>query len=189
MNSYHFILASKSPRRQDLLRHIVPNFTIEIREVDEVYPESLEVDKVPEFLADLKASAYKNNLSENDLVITSDTVVVLDNKIYGKPTDRKDAIDILSKLSGKIHQVITGVCLLTQHKQYLFSNVTYVHFKPLTLAEIEYYVDNFKPYDKAGAYAIQEWIGMIGIEKIDGCYFNVMGLPLQKLYEILNSEF
>lgn len=183
------ILASKSPRRQELLQHIVPAFEIQVKEVDEVYPDTLIAEKVPEFLASLKANQFRGNLSDNDLVITSDTVVVLNGEIYGKPIDRNDAVRILQLLSGNIHQVITGVSLLSNHKDVVFSDVTNVYFKQLSKEEIEYYVDNFEPYDKAGAYAIQEWIGMIGIEKIDGCYFNVMGLPLSKLYEVLKKNF
>lgn len=183
------ILASKSPRRQELLQHIVPSFEIQVREVDEVFPDTLAAEKVPEFLASLKANQFIGNLSDDDLVITSDTVVVLNNEIYGKPIDRNDAVRILELLSGNIHQVITGVSLLSNHNEMVFSDVTNVYFKPLSKEEIEYYVDNFEPYDKAGAYAIQEWIGMIGIEKIDGCYFNVMGLPLSKLYEVLKQNF
>jgi len=183
------ILASKSPRRQELLKHIIPNFEIEVREVEEIFPADLAKAKVPEYLAKLKASVFTNSLKENQLIITSDTVVVLNDLIYGKPKDREDAIRILSLLSGNVHEVITGVSLLSAHKKLTFSSTTYVHFKKLTFEEITYYIDNFNPYDKAGAYAIQEWIGMIGIEKIDGCYFNVMGLPLSKLYETLQIEF
>jgi septum formation protein len=189
MIKQHLILASKSPRRQELLKHLVPDFTIEVREVDEVYPDDMAAEEVPLYLAQLKAGAYNDCLHADTLILTSDTVVVLEGRIYGKPKDREDAIAILRQLSGKIHQVITGVCLLSPSKKVLFSDVTYVHFKPLTEAEIIYYVDKYQPYDKAGAYAIQEWIGMIGISKIDGCYFNVMGLPLSKLYDKLKEEF
>lgn len=182
---YSVVLASKSPRRQELLKNIVPKFEIRTKDVEEIYPETLASKEVPEFLSKLKATPFLDSLKENELLITSDTVVLLENKIYGKPKDREDAIKILSELSGKVHAVITGVCLSTQDFQKTFSAVTKVHFKQLSQEEITYYIDHFNPYDKAGAYAIQEWIGMIGIEKIDGDYFNVMGLPLQKLYEEL----
>lgn len=183
------ILASKSPRRQELLKHIISNFEIEVKEIEEVFPATMSKVKVPEYLAELKGDAFKENLKPNQLIITSDTVVVLNDFIYGKPKDRDDALRILTILSGNVHQVITGVSILTANKKYTFSNTTNVHFKKLTFEQISYYVDNFHPYDKAGAYAIQEWIGMVGIEKIDGCYFNVMGLPLSKLYETLQIEF
>lgn len=184
---YKIILASKSPRRQDLLKNIVPDFEIRTKDVDEFYPKDLPSEYVPEYLSKLKATPFLATLKDNELLITSDTVVLLDNKIYGKPKDRQDAIEILKQLSGKVHQVITGVCLSTTASQKTFSAITNVHFKNLSLKEIEYFVDNFKPFDKAGAYAIQEWIGMIGIEKIDGDFFNVMGLPLQKLYQELEN--
>lgn len=184
---YHIILASKSPRRQELLKNIVSDFEIKTKNVEEVYPEDLPSNEVPEFLSKLKAEPFLISLKDNELLITSDTVVLLDNKIYGKPRDREDAIKILQQLSGKVHQVITGVCLSTLSFQKTFSSITKVHFKSLNINEIEYFVDNFKPFDKAGAYAIQEWIGMIGIEKIDGDFFNVMGLPLQKLYDELKG--
>lgn len=181
MENYNIILASKSPRRKELLAHIVPNFVLKTKEVEEVYPEDLDVKEVAAYLAKLKADAFNEDLKENDVVITSDTTVVLENTIYGKPEDRQDAIKILQALSGKSHEVITGVCLKSKHKKEVFSCATKVFFKTLSLEEIEYYVDTFKPYDKAGAYAIQEWIGFIGIEKIEGDYNNIVGLPLQAL--------
>lgn len=184
---YKIILASKSPRRQELLKNIVPDFEIKTKNIEEVYPADLPSTEVPEYLSKLKTAPFLTTLKDNELLITSDTVVLLDNKIYGKPKDRQDAIEILKQLSGKVHQVITGVCLSTTASQKIFSSITNVHFKHLSLEEIEFFVDNFKPFDKAGAYAIQEWIGMIGIEKIDGDFFNVMGLPLQKLYQELEN--
>jgi septum formation protein len=184
---YSVILASKSPRRQDLLKNIVPNFEIRTKDIEEIYPDTLPSREVPEFLSKLKSSPFLDSLKEHELLITSDTVVLLENIIYGKPKDRNDAIKILNELSGKVHEVITGVCSSTQDFQKTFSAVTKVHFKQLSQEEITYYVDHFNPYDKAGAYAIQEWIGMIAIEKIDGDYFNVMGLPLQKLHEVLKA--
>lgn len=187
MTPFKLILASKSPRRHELLGHLSANFEIRIKEIEEIYPTNLAAKEVPIFLAQLKANAFKNDLNEGEVVLTSDTVVALNNQIYGKPLDRAHAIKILTELSGKQHEVITGVCLLSREKEIIFSETTKVFFKQLSLAEIEYYVDAFMPYDKAGAYAIQEWIGMIGIEKIEGDYFNVVGLPLFKLNEALKT--
>lgn len=183
----HFILASKSPRRQELLKHILPNFELRIKEIEEVYPEDLEPREVPRYLAELKAKCFQEELKDNEILISSDTIVYIDNKILGKPKNREEAIAFLQELSGKRHEVITGVCLLRKDAIHSFQETTYVYFKDLEKDEIEYYVDSFKPYDKAGAYAIQEWIGMIGIEKIEGDYFNVVGLPLFRLYEELQK--
>lgn len=187
MENFNIILASKSPRRKELLGYIVPNFTLKTKEVDEVYPETLAVKEVAAYLAKLKADAFTEDLKENDIVITSDTTVVLEERIYGKPKDRQDAINIIQNLSGKMHEVITGVCLKNIKREEVFSCSTKVYFKELSLEEITYYVDTFKPYDKAGAYAIQEWIGFIGIEKIEGDYNNIVGLPLQALHSKLAS--
>lgn len=187
MNNQKIILASKSPRRQELLKYICPEFEIRIKEVEEIYPASLAAIEVPKYLAQLKSNAFKSELQTKQIILTSDTVVTLNNKIYGKPKDRADAIQILQELSGKVHEVITGVCLLSTEKEVVFSEHTKVYFKALSNSEIEYYIDNFKPFDKAGAYAIQEWIGMIGIEKIEGDYFNVVGLPLFKLNQALKN--
>lgn len=179
--NYNIILASKSPRRQELLQHIVPHFEVRTKEIEEIYPSTLAAKDVAAYLAELKANAFENDLKENELLITSDTTVCLENKLYGKPKDDKDAFQILKELSGKKHQVITGVCLLSNNKKEIFSETTHVYFKELSNEEIQFYIENYKPFDKAGAYAIQEWIGMIGIEKIEGDYFNVVGLPLFSL--------
>ena len=187
MKDYQVILASKSPRRKELLSNIISNFVVRLKEVDEIYPKDLPAMEVPEFLAKLKASAFKDELKINEIILTSDTIVTLDNKIYGKPKDRLDAIRTLQELSGKVHEVITGVSLMSINKVITFKEITKVHFKDLSLEEIEYYIDTFQPYDKAGAYAIQEWIGMIGITRIEGDYFNVVGLPLFKLNEALKQ--
>lgn len=181
MENYNIILASNSPRRKELLSHIIPHFVQKTKEVDEIYPDDIPKKEVAAYLAKLKADAFTEELKDNDIVITSDTTVVLENVIYGKPKDRNDAIAILKKLSGKQHEVITGVCLKSSKKELVFSCTTKVYFKVLTLQEIEYYIDTFKPYDKAGAYAIQEWIGFVGIEKIEGDYNNIVGLPVQQL--------
>jgi septum formation protein len=187
MKDYQIILASKSPRRKELLAHLIPKFEIKLKEIEEVYPTSLQADEVSEYLAKLKADAFTEDLKNNELLITSDTIVTLNNKIYGKPRNREHAIEILLALSGNAHEVITGVCLMHKDRYLTFKETTKVYFKALSQAEIEFYIDNYQPYDKAGAYAIQEWIGMVGIEKIEGDYFNVVGLPLFKLNEALNS--
>ena len=187
MENKKLILASKSPRRQELLKHIYQDFEIRLKEVEEIYPNDLEVKEVPKYLAQLKADAFKGDLQTNEVILTSDTVVTLNHKIYGKPKDRNEAIKFLEAFSGKTHQVITGVCLRSINKEKVFSETTKVTFKQLNRTEIEYYIDNYQPYDKAGAYAIQEWIGMIGIQKIEGDYFNVVGLPLFHLNKVLKE--
>ena len=187
MENFNIILASKSPRRKELLGNIVPNFILKTKDVEEIYPNTLVAKEVAAYLAKLKADAFTEDLKPNDIVITSDTTVVLGKTIYGKPKDRQDAIEIIQALSGKMHEVITGVCLKNIYKEEVFSCTTKVFFKTLSLEEIEYYVDTFKPFDKAGAYAIQEWIGFIGIEKIEGDYNNIVGLPLQALHTKLTQ--
>lgn len=185
MKKLKIVLASKSPRRKELLGNIVAEFEIRTKEIEEIYPPELDASLVPEYLAKLKASAFTETMADDELIITSDTVVTMNDEIYGKPKDREDAIRILSELSGKSHDVITGVCLRLKDKELVFSETTRIHFKALSLEEIEYYIDNYQPYDKAGAYAIQEWIGMIGIERMEGDYFNVVGLPLFRLNQEL----
>jgi septum formation protein len=181
--SWNIILASKSPRRQNLLKELGFEFEIKTKEIEEIYPPELQKEAVAVFLSELKASAFKQDLNTNDLVLTSDTIVCLADEIIGKPTDRSDAIKMLGKLSGNKHEVITAVTLLSKDKQHTFYDVTEVHFKELTRSEIEYYIDKYEPFDKAGSYGIQEWIGYIGIEKINGSYFNVMGLPVKRVYD------
>lgn len=185
--SWDIILASKSPRRQNLLKELGVDFEIITKEIEEVYPPELKKEEVAIYLSELKASAFKADLKENDLVITSDTIVCLGEEIIGKPIDRADAIAMLAKLSENRHEVITAVTLLSQQKKKTFYEVTEVYFKALTIAEIEYYIDNYQPYDKAGSYGIQEWIGYIAIEKINGSYFNVMGLPVKRVYDELKG--
>lgn len=184
---HKIILASGSPRRQQLMCDAGFCFELRLKEVEETYPNELEAIKVPEYLSRLKASAFKDELQQNELLITADTVVCLGEKILGKPGNREQAIDMLHQLSGRKHTVVTGVCLTSRDKQESFSSFTDVYFKQLTNDEIEYYVDHYKPFDKAGAYGIQEWIGYIGIEKIEGSFYNVMGLPVQRLYEALKN--
>lgn len=179
------VLASKSPRRQQLLKDLGLNFSVVLKEVDEVYPSNLKKQEVALYLSKLKADAFLPDLKENQLVITSDTIVCLDDKIIGKPKDRDDAFNMLSDLSGKMHEVVTAVTLTSAEKQVSFYVITEVNFKTLSNFEIDYYINHYKPFDKAGSYGIQEWIGYIGIEKIVGSYFNVMGLPVKELYDEL----
>ncbi|PQJ78378.1 Maf-like protein [Polaribacter porphyrae] len=184
LKDYHIILASKSPRRQQFFKDLNIDFTIKTIEVDEIYPKELKGLEITDFLADLKSKAFKN-LSENDILITSDTIVWLDDKALGKPKDETDAYNMLRSLSGKNHDVITSICIKSNHFLKIVNDVTTVSFKDLTDEEIWYYIKNYKPFDKAGAYGIQEWIGFIAIDKIEGSYFNVVGLPVHKLYKEL----
>ncbi|MCU0351471.1 MAG: Maf family nucleotide pyrophosphatase [Flavobacterium sp.] len=174
------ILASGSPRRQQFFREMDIDFTIQIKEVEEIYPKELEASAITKFLAELKANAF-DSLEENDLLITSDTIVWHENKALGKPKDAKDAFQMLQSLSGKTHEVITSVCFKTKNTLETLTETTKVTFNSLTDEAIHYYISNYKPFDKAGSYGIQEWIGLIGISKIEGSYTNVVGL--QKLYQ------
>lgn len=182
IKQFNIILASKSPRRQHLLKELGLDFSVRVIDTDEIYPDGLAMEEIPVFLAELKAKSFDGKLDNNDLVITADTIVWLDGEVLGKPVDKTEAIKMLRKLSNNEHQVVTGVCLKSNKKQKSFYAVSNVAFKELTESEIEYYVEHYKPYDKAGAYGIQEWIGYIGITHIEGSFFNVMGLPIQKLY-------
>ncbi len=180
------ILASKSPRRSHLLREAGFDFEIKTLDVDESYPDDLPADEVAPYLAEKKALACAGYLShEDEILLSADSVVILDDVIYGKPVDYEDGVRILRNLSGRVHRVITGVCLLSKTKKRIFSDVAHVHFKPLSDEEIRYYLDHYAPFDKAGAYAIQEWIGLCKIAKIEGTYSNIMGLPMEKVYEEL----
>ncbi|MCU4164805.1 Maf family nucleotide pyrophosphatase [Carboxylicivirga caseinilyticus] len=187
LKDFKLILASQSPRRQELVKHLDIPFEVVIKEdVEEVYPLDLKPHDVPVFLAELKAKPYEDDINNYPwILVTADTIVLCENEILGKPTDKADAIRMLQMLSGKSHEVITGVCLSSNTRKHTFSVSTKVFFKQLTEEEITYYIDTYKPYDKAGAYGIQEWIGMVGIEKIEGSYFNVVGLPVQALYNEL----
>jgi septum formation protein len=183
INQHHIILASGSPRRQYLLKEIGINFDVIVREVKEVWPTQLKREEIPCFLCELKASAFDNSdLKKDTILITADTVVLLEGNIVGKPKDYNDAVEILTKLSGKKHEVITGVCLKTIEKQIVFYAESEVWFRKFEQPEIEWYITHYKPFDKAGAYGVQEWIGYVGIEKINGSFYNVMGLPTQRLY-------
>ena len=180
------ILASKSPRRKELLNLLDVEFSIEVRAVNEVFSDRLKTDEVAEYLARLKADAFKS-IKPDELIITADTVVVLNDEILGKPKNTSEAQQMLKKLSDKSHLVITGVCLKTNDRLVSFSSSTKVYFKKLTTSEIDYYIENYQPFDKAGSYGIQEWIGAIGITKIEGSYYNVVGLPIYKLNEELKQ--
>lgn len=179
-------LASKSPRRQELLKMMQLDFELLLNEADESYPDYLQLDKVPEYIAEKKAEGV--NIPDDAILITADTIVLLGNEILGKPKDEGDAIAMLKKLSGERHLVITGVCIRSKDKQVTFKDITEVFFKNLNGEQIQYYVEQYKPLDKAGSYGIQEWIGLIGIERINGSYTNVVGLPTEKLYTLL-AEF
>ena len=183
------ILASNSPRRKELLKGLDIDFEVRvIPDIDESYPPDLPPDEIPCYIAQKKAAAYHTSMQSDELIITADTVVVLDGDILEKPVDKNDAIRMLKRLSGRKHQVITAVTLTTIDKQHSFSVNSYVDFAKLTGEEIEYYVDNYKPYDKAGAYGIQEWIGYVGVRSIEGSFYNVMGLPIQRLYQELKKN-
>ena len=182
LKNHHLILASKSPRRQQFLTDLGLQFTITTKEIEEVYPSHLKGVEITDFLAKLKSEPFKK-LNKNDIVVTSDTIVWLDNKAIGKPKNREEAIQTLQELSGKVHQVFTSVFIKSKEKKVLFNDSTAVYFNDLTLEEITYYVDEFKPFDKAGGYGIQDWIGLIAVKKIDGCYYNVKGFPVHKFYK------
>lgn len=178
------ILASKSPRRQFILTEAGIYFSVKPVHVLENYAEGIPVNEVAQHLAEKKAKQFPY-LKENEIVLAADTTVIIENKILGKPTNQKEAVQMLNLLSGKTHHVTTGVCIKDRHQVVAFSDTTLVQFKVLTDEEIEYYIKNFEPFDKAGGYGIQEWIGMIGVTKIEGSYFTVMGLPIHKVYESL----
>lgn len=185
---YHIILSSNSLRRKELLSGLDIDFEVKvINGIKEDYPVSLPVDEIAEYIAAEKAEAYKAVMNDNDLVITADTVVVLGDKVLGKPIDENEAKAMLRMLSGQTHHVVTGVCLTAQDRQKRFSVTTEVTFRNLSEEEISYYVSRYKPLDKAGAYGIQEWIGYAGVTSIKGSYFNVMGLPVQRIYDELQE--
>lgn len=187
-NGYRIILASNSPRRKELLAGIGIDFEVRVLQgIDESYPADLPIQDTAEYISRKKAAAYREQLADDELVITADTIVVLDDEVMGKPADEQEASSMLHKLSGRTHQVITGVTLTTKERQQSFSVLTDVTFKQLSDAEIDYYITHYHPMDKAGAYGIQEWIGYIGVTGLSGSYFNVMGLPVQRIYEALKT--
>ena len=186
LEKYKVILASGSPRRRELMAGLGVNYEVRILpDVDESYPDTLQGEEIPLYIAKEKADAYIPMMQPDELIITADTIVWLDGKVLGKPRDREDALQMLRTMSGRTHKVFTGVCITTTDWQRSFTAQTEVRFATLSEDEIIYYVDNFKPMDKAGAYGVQEWIGFIGVENISGSYYNIMGLPVQKLYRDL----
>jgi len=183
--NFQIILGSQSPRRQELLQGLNIPFEVKSIDVEETYPSQLVGVDIPMYLAEKKANAFTDSMSANTLLITADTIVWHEGHVFGKPRDKADATRMLKALSGKTHQVITGVCISTLDKRKTFHVISEVRFARLSSEEIEYYLQNFSPYDKAGSYGVQEWIGYIGVEYIEGSYFNVMGLPVQRLYSEL----
>jgi septum formation protein len=181
------ILASGSPRRQQFFKDLDIEFEIRLKDIAEVYPDSLQGVEITNYLAELKANAFAGEIKEDELLITSDTIVWLNNVALGKPKDYADAFQILQSLSNQTHEVITSVCFKTTQKTDTIYDVTKVTFNPLSDEDIRYYLDHYKPFDKAGAYGIQEWIGLVGISKIDGSYTNVVGLPTEKVYRYLSN--
>ena len=187
-DKYRIVLASNSPRRKELLTRLGIPFEVRVmQDIDESYPETIPVSEVALHIAGKKADAYREVMGEDELIITADTVVIVGKEILGKPTDAADAARMLRALSGRTHQVTTGVCMVARDQDRRFSVTTDVTFKQLTPEEISYYIDTFKPYDKAGAYGIQEWIGCIGVTGLNGSYYNVMGLPIQRIYQVLKA--
>ena len=185
LNKINIILASGSPRRQQFFKEMDLNYTIRLKEIEEIYPEHLQAEEITNFLAELKASAFENELKENDVLVTSDTIVWLNGKALGKPKDYDDAFKMLQQLANQTHEVITSVCLKSIDKTDVFHSVTKVTFANLSDEAIRYYLDNYQPFDKAGSYGIQDWIGLIGISKIEGSYTNVVGLPTEMLFQKL----
>jgi septum formation protein len=185
--NYTLILASGSPRRQQFFKDLDLDFEIRLKEIEEVYPTELQAEAITNYLAELKASAFEGELKENEILITSDTIVWYNNKALGKPKNEEDAFAILQSLSNATHEVITSVCFKTKAKTDTIFEVTKVTFNALSDQAIHYYLDHYKPYDKAGAYGIQEWIGFVGVAKIEGSYTNVMGMPTDKVFNYLNN--
>lgn len=188
LKKYKIILASNSPRRRELLSGLGVDYEVKIvLGIDETYPESLNGEEIPVYIAQEKANAYRASLQPDELVITADTIVYVDGMVLGKPVDEADACRMLRMLSGRTHQVITGVCLTTVDFQKSFASVTEVTFDTLSDEEIGYYVEKYRPMDKAGSYGVQEWIGFVGVTGLKGSYYNVMGLPVQRLYKELKE--
>lgn len=187
LKNYHIVLASGSPRRQQFLRELDIDFEIRLKEVEEVYPDALRGHQITDFLAKLKASAMQDTLANNEILITSDTIVWHEGTALGKPKNYDDAFTMLQSLSAKTHEVITSVCIIANGNTDVFHDITRVTFNKLGDEEIKYYLDNYKPYDKAGSYGIQEWIGLVAIAKIEGSYTNIVGLPVDKVYRHLKK--
>lgn len=188
LNGKTILLASNSPRRRELLTGLdIPYSVVKLEEVDESFPPHLSKEEIPVYIAQAKAKAYKHLLKENNLLITADTIVWLDGQVYGKPTTAEEAQVMLRLLSGNTHEVLTGVCILDQNKEVAFCASSKVKFARLDEDEIAYYLERYKPYDKAGSYGVQEWIGYIGVEHIEGSFYNVMGLPVRRVYQVLKE--
>lgn len=188
LKKYHIILASNSPRRRELLAGLGIDYEVKtLPGIEESYPDNLQGEEIPVYIAREKADAYRPHIRKDELIITADTIVWLDGEVLGKPKDEADACRMLRQLSGRVHQVITGVCITTTDTQRAFATTTDVTFDTLSEEEIDYYVKNYRPLDKAGAYGVQEWIGFIGVTRLKGSYFNVMGLPVQRLYKELKK--
>ena len=187
LKKYTLILASGSPRRQQFFKDLDLDFEIRLKEIEEIYPPELKAHEITNYLAELKASAFEGELNPNEIMITSDTIVWHNNTALGKPKDEQDAFEILKSLSNATHEVITSVCFKTNEKVEILYEITKVTFNELSEESIRYYLENYKPYDKAGSYGIQEWIGFIGVSKIEGSYANAMGMPTDKVYEYLNN--
>ena len=186
ITNYKVLLASNSPRREELLRGIDIDFEVKVLpDIDESYPDNIPSEEIAEFVAIKKAKPYASSLHEDELLLTADTIVLLDDTVLGKPADKQEAKQMLRQLSGKTHRVITGVCLTSTKKQTSFSATSDVEFGKLTDQEIEYYVEHYSPMDKAGAYGVQEWIGYVAVKHINGSYYNIMGLPIQRVYREL----
>lgn len=185
LKNHKIILASGSPRRQQFFKDLDLDFEIQLKDIEEIYPDTLKAEEITNFLAELKANAFEGELNENEILVTSDTIVWHKNNALGKPKNYEDAFQILKSLSDDTHEVITSVCFKTVEKTTTFHEVTKVTFNALSDESIHYYLENYKPFDKAGAYGIQEWIGFIGVSKIEGSYANVMGMPTDKVYEYL----
>jgi len=185
--SHRIILASRSPRRQQLLKELGVKFDTVIRDFGETFPEGLSGEEIARFVAHSKAASFRDEIADNEIVITADTIVWCNNQVLGKPVDKQDAVRILKEISGNTHEVITGVSLFSKSKEVTFSDTTKVTFEVFSDEDINFYIDKYKPYDKAGAYGIQEWIGIVACSKIEGSYFNVVGLPVQRLYKELQG--
>ena len=188
VEGYRVVLASNSPRRKELLGGLGINFEVRtLKDIDESYPDTLKGEEIPMFISGKKAEAYRQTMADDELIITADTIVYDKGQVLGKPKSREEAIRMLQQLSGHAHEVITGVSIVTKKKTTQFASTSKVFFSSLTDEEITYYVDSYQPFDKAGAYGIQEWIGFVGVTRLEGSYFNVMGLPIQRLYTDLKN--
>lgn len=188
LKKYNILLASKSPRRRELLKELrIPFSPVSLGGIEETYPDNIPVEDVPQFLADRKADAYLSFIKENEMVITADTLVIKNDKVLGKPKNQEEAKEMLDLLSDTTHKVVTGVCIVTRDRRVSFTAVTEVRFGKISNEEAEYYIDNYRPFDKAGSYGIQEWIGCVAVESISGSFYNVMGLPIHRLYQELKN--